>query len=433
MGYTNKPQIISIMPHGPAYHFSPDKKPDIYWKKSDESLVGFWPREWLDRLGGAILKETGRYDWEVWQPDYRADKVYSKTLETGVTHYLFPAIEKTYRLGIRTQKGFFSEEMISYIKNLQNNPVILMLYGTYGLRVPFYIEILRIFGPVKKFPFFFRSGGMFKAPSSELIELHRPLTYFCLLVEHFRLKRLVGYIDIVSEQAEKALKEVKKVYNGRIEKLTMGCDFSFWIPAPSLEIKKSIRNKLGIPEGKKVFFASGNFILRKQLDKLLEVFGSIRNRDDFFLIISGHGDEKNTNLLNSLAEPLVKQRKAILHPYVTGEKLRDNYWASDIYASVATDEGGPVSVMKAMACGLPVLSTPVGETADRMEKYNAGRFIPVNNYDEWTKALLEILDKGMPRVLDREIAREAYDWPNVSKRFIHVFDDLIFQYYGIRY
>jgi len=421
------------MPHGPAYHFSPDKKPDIYWKKPDGSFLGFWPREWLDRLGGAILEETNQYDWEVWQPDYRADKVYSKTLETGVIHCLFPAIEKTYRLGIRTQKGFFSEEMISYIKNIQNNPVILMLYGTYGLRVPFYIEILGMLRPVEKFPIFFRSGGMFKAPISELIELHRPLTYFCLLVEHFRLKRLVGYIDIISEQAEKALKEVRKVYNGRIEKLTMGCDFDFWIPVPSMEIKKSIRNKLNIPQDKMVFFASGNFMPRKQLDKLLETFDSMQDRNDFFLIVAGHGDEKNTNLLTSLAQPLTNQKKALLHPYVEGEKLRDLYWASDLYVSVATDEGGPVSVMKAMACGLPVLSTPVGETADRMKKHNAGRFIPIKKYNEWTKAILEILDKKIPKILDRKIVKEAYDWPNVAKRFIHVFDDLIFQYYGIRH
>jgi glycosyltransferase involved in cell wall biosynthesis len=114
-----------------------------------------------------------------------------------------------------------------------------------------------------------------------------------------------------------------------------------------------------------------------------------------------------------------------LHPFVTGEGLRDIYWASDLYVSVATDEGGPVSVMKAIACGLPVLSTPVGETAGRMKKYGVGKFVPVTKYDEWAKAILKILDKKIPRALDIKIARDAYDWPNVAKRFIRVYDDLI--------
>lgn len=413
------------MSHGPTYHFSPNEKPDIYWEKPDGSLVGFWTREWLDLLGDTILKETDRYDWEVWQPDYRADKVYSKTLETGVIHRLFPAIEKTYRPGIRTQKGSFSEIMISQLKKLQSQSIILMFYSTYGFRTPFYLELLKIFGPTKKFPIFFRSGGMFKAPISEIMGFHRPLTYLCLLFEHLKLKKLIRHVDVVSEQAESALREVRKVYNGRVEKLTMGCDFSFWIPAPSMEIKKSIRKKFNIQKGKIVFFASGNFMPRKQLDKLLKAFDSIQDRNDFFLTIAGHGDKVNSNLLISLAEPLIKRGKAILHPYIEGEKLRELYWASDLYVSVSTDEGGPVSVMKAIACGLPVLSTPVGETADRMKKHNAGRFVPVKKYDEWTKAIIEILDKKIPNVLDREVAKEAYDWPNVSKRFIRVYDELI--------
>lgn len=430
MNYTNKPKIISIMPHGPAYHFSPNEKPDIYWKKPDGNLVGFWPREWLDFLGEAVLKETDKYDWEVWQPDYRADMVCSKTLETGVTHRLFPAEEKFYRPGIRSQKGIFSKPMISRLKEIENN-MILMLYGTYGFRVPFYGEILRVFGPAKKFPIFLRSGGMFRSPIREMLEFHRPLTYLDLLFEHVRLKKLIHHtgIDVISEQSESALKEVRKVYDGRIEKLTMGCDFDFWVPVPSMELKKSVRNKLNIPQGKLVFFASGNFVSRKQLDKLLEVFRGIRGRDDFFVIIAGHGDESNTSLLVTLIEPLVNQKTAVFHPFVTGDELRDIYWASDIYVSVATDEGGPVSVMKAIACGLPILSTPVGETADKMKKHGVGRFVPVKDYGEWAKAIVDILNGNPPKPLDIRIAREAYDWSNVAKRFVRVYDDLISTYY----
>lgn len=435
MSSKNKLKIISIMPHGPAYHFSTDEKPDIYWEKPDGSFVGFWPREWLDFLGEAVLKETDRYEWEVWQPDFRADRIYSKTLETGVTHRLFPAEEKFYRPGIKFQKSVFSKAMLSSLRELENSNIILMLYGTFGFRIPFYNEILRMFGSSRKFPIFLRSGGMFRAPISEMMEVHRPLTYLDLIVEHIRLKMLIRYadIDVISEQSEAALKEVRKVYNGRIERLTMGCDFDFWVSVPSMELKRSVRNKLNIPHEKTVFFASGNFMPRKQLDRLLEVFSLMQDRDDFFVIIAGHGDETYTNKLVSLAEPLIKQGKAILHPFVIGEELRDLYWASDLYVSVATDEGGPVSVMKAMACGLPVLSTPVGETAGRMEKYGVGKFVPVTRYEVWTKTILEILDKKIPKALDIKIAKDAYDWPNVAKRFIRVYDDLISAYYETTY
>ena len=129
-------------------------------------------------------------------------------------------------------------------------------------------------------------------------------------------------------------------------------------------------------------------------------------------------------MLMQLADPLIAQRKAILHPYVTGENLRNIYWASDMYISVSTNEGGPVSVMKAMACGLPVLSTPVGETAEMMEKSGVGRFVPVKKYDEWARAIIEICEQRLPAPIDIKIAREAYHWPNVVRRYIQVYDDL---------
>jgi glycosyltransferase involved in cell wall biosynthesis len=67
-----------------------------------------------------------------------------------------------------------------------------------------------------------------------------------------------------------------------------------------------------------------------------------------------------------------------------------------------------------------------------MKEHSAGRFVPVEGYEEWSKAVLEILDKKMPRTLDIGIAREAYDWSNVARRFVQVYDDLVSAYYGAK-
>ncbi len=425
MSNTHKPKIINIMPHGPAYNYSPDKKPDVWWEKSDGSWLGFWTREWPDLLGEAVLKQTDQYDWEVWQPDYRADKIYSKVLATGVTHRLFPTRDKAYRAGVGTRKGIFSEMIIEQLRKSQNRPMILMLNGTYGIHIPLYNEIIKIFGFTKKFPILFLGHGMFKAPISEMLELHRPLTYIDLIVEYFRLKSHLRHVDVIFEQAESALNEVKRMYRGRIEKFTMGCDFDYWMPVSSTELKRSLRTELDIPQEKTVLFASGNLIPRKQFDKLIEVFKSIQKRDDFFLIIAGHGEDAYTKVLMSLITPLIKQKKAFLHPYVRGDRLRNLYWASDLYVSVATDEGGPVTVMEAMACGLPVLSTPVGETSERMKKHCVGKFVPVRDYDEWAAAIESLLNHGLPKPLDIQTARKVYHRENVAKQFIRIYEDLI--------
>ena len=107
-----KTTIINIIPHGPAYHFSPDKKPDVFWEKSDGTFLGFWKREWPDLLGKAVFNETDHLAWEVWQPDYRAEKIYSKKVDEGFTHRLFPASDRYYKTGTKFKKSLFSEKII---------------------------------------------------------------------------------------------------------------------------------------------------------------------------------------------------------------------------------------------------------------------------------------------------------------------------------
>ena len=416
-----KPLIINIMPHGPAYHFSPNEKPDIFWEKSDGSWLGVWPREWPDLLGNAVLNITDRYDWEVWQPDYRADKIYSTTLSTGIRHLLFPATDKVYQPGIRPMKEIYSEEIISRLKDLAGSYFILQLHG---FRVPFFNEIINSLAPVKKFPILIIGHGPYKTPISEMLGLHRPLTYLCLAVEHARLRNILRHVDIMSAPLESSLGKLRKGYNIRTTKITMGCDFEFWLPVPSSHVKQSIRHKLNIDRKKTVFLATGNFVTEKQFDRLIQTFSALAVRNDFFLIIAGHGDRANTDRLTTLIDKLSKEGKALLHPYVAREHLRDLYWASDLYASVSTEEGSSVAVMKAMACGLPIFSTPVGETTETMKRYGAGRFVPHNNYSEWSEAITDILDRGLPPILDINKARQAYHWPEVSKRFIQIYNDL---------
>lgn len=66
--------VVNIMPHGPAYHYAPNERPDVWWEKSDGSWVGLWKREWPDLLGEVVLRVSDRYNWKVWQLDLRADR-----------------------------------------------------------------------------------------------------------------------------------------------------------------------------------------------------------------------------------------------------------------------------------------------------------------------------------------------------------------------
>lgn len=423
-----RPLIVNIHAHSPPYAFaSYHDHPNVVWEKPNGTWLGLWAREWPDLLGEAILSVDSGFRWEVWQPDYRAEQVYSATLESGVTHRLFPATDRTYYPGLRAEVGIYSEPILSSLAEIGSEPTILHLHG---FRVPFYSEILAKCGRQKRYPIFIVGHGMGTAPTSEMAGLHRPLTYARLLAEHWKLSRLLSHVDVISAQSEYARGELRKIFRGWTELLTMGCDFDFWAPVPTAAQKRVVRSALGIPQARTVFLATGNFVPLKQFDKLLDVFGRLGERQDYTLLIAGHGDRANTERLEALSRSLVEGGKAVLHPYVTGEQLRNLYWAADVYVSASTREGASVSVMKAMACGLPVLSTPVGETSERMRRYGAGKLIPIYKYNEWKVAIEEILEKGLPPALNRTIARDAYDWPHVARRFVTLYDSLSERYFG---
>ena len=417
-----KPLVVNVMPHGPAYHYAPNERPDVWWEKSDGSWVGFWKREWPDLLGEAVLRVNDRYTWEVWQPDFRADGCYSATLETGVVHRLFPATQRIYRPGIRAVKGIYSETMLSWIVALQHRPVILQ---PHGFRVPFFSEILRRLARRNTCRVVVIGHGLARTPISELFGLHRPMTYMCLLMEQWKLRRVLAKVDVMAEQTTSALEDLRRVYRGRVERITMGCDFGFWTSLPSDEVRQAVRRELGIGAGKTVFFASGNYIPRKQLERLVEVFKLLERRDDWFLLLAGHGDPANTGRLTAAIAPLAKAGKAMMHPYVEGPALQNLYWASDVYVSVATDEAGPVSVMKAMACGVPVVTTPVGATYDLMAAHGVGAIVPTRGYLEWVRAINTILDEGPPQAIDVKTARGSFDWTVVAARVGRIYDELL--------
>ena len=123
-----KPKIINILQHPPAYEmYSNGLKPEINWNTPDGQWVGIAGYDWPNQLGNEVLKLTNEFDYEVWQPDLRADKIYSHTFDNGLMHRLFPANKKNVRFGLRIISRFSSKQLLSSLKNEKPGYTILHL------------------------------------------------------------------------------------------------------------------------------------------------------------------------------------------------------------------------------------------------------------------------------------------------------------------
>ena len=82
-----------------------------------------------------------------------------------------------------------------------------------------------------------------------------------------------------------------------------------------------------------------------------------------------------------------------------------------------------------MACGLPVVTTPVGGTSELMKENNVGAFLPVKGYKEWAAIIEGLLDNGFPVPMDIQLVRNTYQWENIARRFVSIYDDLCKMYF----
>jgi len=105
------------------------------------------------------------------------------------------------------------------------------------------------------------------------------------------------------------------------------------------------------------------------------------------LLIAGKGRAEKEVLSR------VKSKKYIeILGYVTGEAKAKSYQDSDIYILPSYTEGMPISVLEAMAFGLPVIVTPVGGLQDIIKEGINGYFVPIANSTVLAETIVRLVN-----------------------------------------
>ncbi len=179
---------------------------------------------------------------------------------------------------------------------------------------------------------------------------------------------------------------------------------------------KPIKNK-----SKKITLITvARLIPRKGLNYLIKALQNI-NAD---LIIVGEGPEKDN--LKQLARKYKVHDKVKFLGYVKHNKLPELYGKSDIFVLPSLFEGMSNTVLEAMACGLPIITTDTGGTNE---------LIKDNGIIIEKKSSLEILNAANKLISDkkklakygttsRKIAL-TYSWSNVASEYLKTYKQII--------
>lgn len=128
-----------------------------------------------------------------------------------------------------------------------------------------------------------------------------------------------------------------------------------------------------------------------------------------------------------ICESLASELGLLDSVYFTGQ-LSKNQWIGlssnyDVFINTTNFDNTPVSVIEAMALGIPVISTRVGGIPFLIDDNVDGLLVPPDNVDAFTKQILHLLnDVKLAERLSLEGRKKAelFSWKNVKPLWINV-------------
>jgi glycosyltransferase involved in cell wall biosynthesis len=172
--------------------------------------------------------------------------------------------------------------------------------------------------------------------------------------------------------------------------------------APDPDRRARWRQAHGIEPHAMVLVHVGRFATPKNHALLIEAFAQVRTDAPLYLLLVGGGE----------LEVAVRAQVAGLglEPRVRFLGIRadvvDILQASDVFVLSSRVEGNPMSVMEAMAAGLPVVSTAVGGVPELVREGEMGLLVPPNDAGALAQAVQALVDAPARRQAMGAAARQ---------------------------
>ena len=180
------------------------------------------------------------------------------------------------------------------------------------------------------------------------------------LIEKEVLQRSDSIITL-SKFTKNKIITVHKILKNKIQVIPGGVNLNKFALADD---KNKIRKQLNIPQNKVVLFTVRNLVQRMGLDNLIIAFNNlIKRKIEIHLVIGGEGVLQDG--LIALTRSFGIDDHIHFAGFIPEEQLPAYYQMADLFVLPSMElEGFGLVTLEAMACGLPVLGTPVGGTKE---------------------------------------------------------------------
>jgi glycosyltransferase involved in cell wall biosynthesis len=279
---------------------------------------------------------------------------------------------------------------------------------------------------------------VFHSPSHKEYKLLNEDKNFLSILPHAEGRRMIECFCIkkaqkilaLSHYMKEKVQDIHGISSTRIDVNPGGVDLDQFKPPRD---RNAARTALGFAHKKVHLFTVRNLEPRMGIDNLLKAIFILKRRQlDVHLIVGGEGVEQR-NL-----ERLILEYGLVDDVTMTGfiplELLPQYYGAADFFIlPTRLLEGFGLVTPESMACGTPVLGTPVGGTKEILSGFDPKFLFRDTSPDAMADGILEAIDKYLveKRTYDelrfrcRKYAAENYSWKRHTDQLISVLEEAL--------
>ena len=191
--------------------------------------------------------------------------------------------------------------------------------------------------------------------------------------------------------------------------LPMGVDLARFSP-PTPEEKAAARARFGLPDGRRVVLHVGHLKRSRNLEALLPLA-----REEHVLVVGSTATEEDKALVRDLEAGGVRVVREFLPDVQQAYHAADAYAFPTVQANNATEI--PISILEALACGLPVVTTPYGAIPRVFGDLRAVRVCAPEDFAEATAKSLSTISP-----LDARSEALRFSWPTIVRALAGAFE-----------
>ena len=214
----------------------------------------------------------------------------------------------------------------------------------------------------------------------------------------------------VGESVKEALVRNEGISRGRIQVIYNGISPERFAKTPErVAAAESLRKSLGVPAWAKIF------VHIARLDTIKDHFTSMRAVQEFHRLASEHPEHARTTEASRLWIVGGGPEEASLRRFITQNSLENRVQmlgprrdipeilaAADAFLLTSLSEGIPVTILEALAAGVPVISTDVGGVREILTDETTGLLAPAGDAAKLGRALFRVaFQPGLSETLSR--------------------------------